>query len=100
MSRVMVCSTYYDLVDARAELAEVVRALGFDVVLSELSDSDFVVTGDAAANSIEECLGNVRRADVVIFVLSQRYGPPLPGGYAGLSATHVEYNEAKRLNKR
>lgn len=35
----------------------------------------------------------------MVFILSQRYGPPLVL-YGNLSATHCEYNEAKRTEKK
>jgi hypothetical protein len=56
------------------------------------------VTPDA--NSIETCLVNVRDSHAVIVVLSQRYGPSLKGvGYEDISATHLEYREAREHSK-
>lgn len=51
------------------------------------------------ANSIGGQLVNLRNSDIVIVILSQRYGPPLPDPYGGRSATHVEFDEAVRLGK-
>jgi hypothetical protein len=67
-------------------------------VLSDSSTSDFTVVPDA--NSIEACLANVRSSDFVIVILSRRYGPSLAKvGFEDLSATHLEYREAKKTGK-
>jgi hypothetical protein len=96
---VFVSSTCYDLLDLRAELQTTLTEAGMTPVLSDRMDSGFKVVPDA--NSIETCLANVRACDAFIIVLSRRYGPTLEvAGYAGLSATHVEYQEAVRLGKR
>jgi Domain of unknown function (DUF4062) len=95
---VFLSSTIYDLVDARAELYGMLRSLGVSVLMSDEKLSDFHVKPDA--NSIETCLINVERADVVIVVLSQRYGPRLGSfGFDDVSATHLEYRRAKALRK-
>ena len=47
--------------------------------------------------SRKACLDYVREADVVVLALGSRYGAPEPD--SGLSPTHEEYREAKRLNK-
>ena len=42
--------------------------------------------------------GNLRQCDAVIVILCQRYGPSLESaGFPDLSATHLEYSEAKKL---
>ena len=67
-------------------------------MLSDRATSEFVVLPDA--NSIETCLVNVRECDVFVIVLSQRYGPSLAkADFDDVSATHLEYREAKRLKK-
>jgi hypothetical protein len=96
-SRIFVSSTYYDLIDARAELEVHLRELGLSPIMSDRLSSDFVVEG--RGDSIETCLVNLRNSDIVIVILSQRYGPPLPDPYGGRSATHVEYDEAVALGK-
>src|SRR5262245_34129829 len=98
--KVFVSSTCYDLIDLRAELLEDLRDLGVEPYLSDLKESDFETPGDHVGNSIETCLVNLRACDVVVFVLSQRYGPFLKRGYGDLSATHVEYREARNHKKR
>jgi hypothetical protein len=95
MTKVFVSSTVYDLLDARAEVEAVLREMHLTPVLSESSSADFRVVPDR--NSVECCLANLRTSNVVILLLSQRYGPPLPFWEdPTLSATHVEYREARR----
>lgn len=97
--KVFVSSTCYDLVDLRDELHEELRQIGVDARFSDLKDSDFVVSAAAGENSIETCLANVRDSDLVVVILSQRYGPPLGGRYLDRSATRCEYDEARRAGK-
>jgi hypothetical protein len=82
--------------DLRAELREDQRDLGIEALFSDIKDSDFETTGDAKVNSIETCLANVRKSDIFVVILSQRYGPPLLD-YHGLSATHLEYRAAVEM---
>jgi hypothetical protein len=97
--KVFICSTCYDLVDLRAEVKEDLRDLDVEVLLSDHKDSDFVVPSAPDTNSIEACLANLRRSDVIVVILSQRYGPKLGAAFGDVSATHVEYSEARKLNK-
>jgi hypothetical protein len=97
--KVFVSSTCYDLVDLRTELYEDIRDLGVECIFSDFIDSGFKVPKDAKTNSIEACLVNLRDVDIVIVILSQRYGPSLGPAFKNLSATHCEYEEARRLNK-
>lgn len=93
--RVFISSTCYDLTDLRAELEAYFKGAGVEPVLSDSLTSDFQVTPDA--NSIETCLANVRTCDHFIIILSNRYGPSLKdAGFADVSATHLEYLEAKK----
>lgn len=96
--KVFVSSTCYDLIDARAEIEQMLRDMGLDPCLSDSSGSNFDVA--PTKNSIEACLINVRSSDIVIVMLSSRYGPTLEAfGYPGVSATHLEYQEAKKARK-
>src|SRR4051812_10143827 len=97
--KVFISSTCYDLMDLRAELLADLRELGVEVLLSDHKDSDFVVPSGPDVNSIEACLVNVRASYVVVLILSQRYGPNLGPLFGDVSATHAEYNEARKLNK-
>jgi len=97
MTRVFVSSTVFDLVDIRAELEALLREMNLTPVLSDSNTSDFGVAPDM--NSVECCLENLRKCDVVIVVLCQRYGPAIPVLKDGQhSATHLEYLEAKKAN--
>ena len=55
--RIFVSSTVFDLLDVRAEIAELLRELGIAPVMSDDKLSDFDVKQDV--NSIETCLLNV-----------------------------------------
>jgi len=91
---VFIASTVFDLIDVRAELEELIQEIGLTPLLSDSATSDFTVLPDK--NSIETCLVNVRASNYFIVVLSQRYGPSLArAGFPDLSATHLEYREAK-----
>lgn len=98
MSKVFISSTVFDLLDARAEVEQLLRDMRLVPVLSGSATSAFQPLPDQ--NSIETCLANLRQCDAVIVILCQRYGPSLkPAGFPDLSATHLEYAEAKQLGK-
>ena len=99
MTKVFVSSTVYDLLDARAEVEALLRDMHLTPVLSESSSADFRVVPDR--NSIECCLANLRDCEVVLVLLSQRYGSALKFPEdPSLSAIHAEYREARRQNKK
>lgn len=98
--KIFISSTCYDLIDLRAALAAELRDMGATPLLSDERTSEFEVSGAPDENSIQTCLNNVQTSDAVIFVLSQRYGPPLPKPFASVSATHLEYLEAEKHKKR
>jgi hypothetical protein len=93
---VFLSSTCYDLIDLRAELGSHLRSVGLQVVRSDAQD--FAIEQDR--NSIETCLVRVRESDYFVCILSQRYGPSLASvGYDDVSATHLEYREARASGK-
>lgn len=95
---VFVSSTVFDLLDVRAELSAAIREMGLIPYVSGCDDSE--ISALPTANSIETCLEHVRRADFVIVVLDQRYGPRLGKvGFEDISATQLEYREARRSGK-
>lgn len=94
---VFVSSTCYDLIDLRSALHAHLKAQQFIVRFSDAIDSDFEVPG--TVDSIATCLSNVSASRAVVCVMDRRYGPKLPAEYGGVSATHAEVLEAKRLNK-
>jgi hypothetical protein len=96
--KVFISSAIYDLIDIRAELAELLRGIGLKPVMSDVANSDFALLPNA--NSIETCLANVEACDFFICILSQRYGPRLGAlGFENLSATHLEYRRARISGK-
>jgi len=98
-SKIFISSTCFDLIDLRSELFTYLKEAGLVPVMSDQLDSDFLTFHDQ--NSIETCLINLRTSDLVIIVLSQRYGPTLEkAGFEPVSATHLEYLEAVKENKR
>lgn len=96
--KIFISSTCFDLIDLRAELEDELRKLELNPILSDSATSEFEVSG--TAHSIESCLQNVRNCDYYIIILSQRYGPSLKkAGFDDISATHLEYLEAKKSKK-
>lgn len=91
--RVFISSTCYDLIDVRAEVEAHLRDMGLTPILSDSITSDFRVPPDV--NSIEACLANIRSSDEVICILSKRYGPKLGEAFGNVSATHLEWKEAR-----
>tara|TARA_B100001167_G_scaffold145063_1_gene93208 strand:- start:1811 stop:2944 length:1134 start_codon:yes stop_codon:yes gene_type:complete len=63
-----------------------IRSLGHEVIRAE----DFPA---ADTSSRIACLGGVRQADLVVLLLGERYGTPLPP--ADVAPTHEEFLEAK-----
>ena len=94
---VFLSSTCHDLLDLRAELRKYLEENGCIVRMSDDVDSSFAV--HATKDSIESCLLNVDKSDVVVCVLDRRYGPPLPGSYSPYSATETEVRRARGAGK-
>lgn len=94
--RVFISSTCHDLIDVRAEVKMQLEDEGYLVSMSDVPETFSV---DGIADSIETCLVNLRASDVVVVILSQRYGAPLTPLNTQKSATHVEYDEAVKLQK-
>jgi hypothetical protein len=95
--RIFVSSTVYDLIDVRDEIETDLRSVGLCPVMSDSLFDGFEISNNM--NSLECCLNNVRNSDAFLLILSQRYGPSLKAvGYDDISATHLEYLEAKKLS--
>jgi hypothetical protein len=94
MSRRVFVSSTHDLIDLRAEVAEHIRQLGLEPVLSESPEAPLV---GAPMDAIRTCLVNIDACDVFVCVLSQRYGSRLvqDGFSDNISATHLEYRRAQ-----
>jgi len=91
MTRVFISSVQRDLEDIRKELAEHLRTAGFDV-------SGMENFGARSHRSLEVCLSELRKADVVVLIVGPRYGSLLPDEPllpVGISYTHAEFREAR-----
>lgn len=96
--KIFISSTCYDLIDIRAEINFLLKESGLTSIMSDQYNSDFNIKTNT--NSIETCLINLRNSDLVVIILSKRYGPKLGGaGFEDISATHLEYKEAIKENK-
>jgi hypothetical protein len=95
--KIFISSTIYELMDLRAGLFDYLSSVGYEVVMSEIGDSGFEISGNMS--SIECCLSNVRSCDALVLIADRRYGPTLEKfGYGERSATHLEYDEAINNN--
>jgi len=91
--KIFISSTVYDLLDARLEVFHFLQDFGYNVIQSDINDSNFELSHKKS--SIEICLENVRNSDYFVLILDRRYGPTLENvGYEKISATHLEYREA------
>ncbi len=85
--RVFVSSPMKGLNAERTAVAQACRDLDLVPVIAE----DF---GARDGSSREVCLGELRRCQIVLLLMPDRYGPPTE---AGISATQEEWLEAERL---
>ena len=83
--KVFISSTMTDLQAERQQAVATMRGVGADPRFFE----SFSTSGDPASVYVPE----VSRADVVVLILGERYGSPVPN-MNGRSATHVEYDAA------
>ncbi|MEK9135676.1 MAG: DUF4062 domain-containing protein, partial [Bacteroidota bacterium] len=92
--RIFISSTIDDLQAARVAVdEELTGAEVFDVVRVEKLPA-------AEEASRRVCLDEVASADAIVMILNDRYGfIPDRSNSDGLSVTHLEYRESKRLNK-
>ena len=92
--KIFVSSTDFDLLDVRAEVLIHLQDLGLVPSLFENPGPAFQLQ---PTNSIDTCLVNVRDSSVFLCIVSQRYGAKLGKyGFADISATHLEYREARK----
>jgi len=97
--KVFISSTIFDLWDLRREIGDLIKNLGYSVLMSDDFDSDFTI--EFNVNSIETCLINLKNSDIVLFILDRRYGGKLgKAGYKNISATQMEYELAIQENKK
>lgn len=87
VTKVFVSSVFTDLEDERWRLIQTLQRGAYDVKAMEHWGARPDVPLDA-------CLSEVRRSDAVVLIIGPRYGSELP---EGISYTHAEFREAKRL---
>jgi hypothetical protein len=91
---IFISSVMGELSEERTAVAEVLEGLGFTVRWFE----GFGGRDDAADAAY---LGEVRTCTLYLGLLGEQYGSMLPSDpYAGFSATHAEYLEARAAGKR
>ncbi len=95
--KVFISSTVVDLQDLRSEIRDYLIQRGLSVALSESPESAFKV--GTSPKVVQACLDNVSDSDIVLLVLSNRYGQSLPE-HGGKSVTQLEYEHALALGKR
>ena len=87
--RVFISSTMDDLAEARQAVAEMITELDAQPVM-------FETLGARTDDSRQAYTSEVRRSQIYLGILSRRYGTKIPSGY---SATHEEYEEARKHRK-
>lgn len=86
---VFVSSTCYDLSQIRADMYDFISSLGYRPFLSEYASFPI----DPDADTISNCIDNVKAADVFVLIIGNRYGYVTD---TGKSITNTEYLYAKR----
>jgi hypothetical protein len=87
---VFVCGTYADLSAERGAVLDALQRL-------QLKHQSMEFFGARPERSIETCLAEVRKSDILVVVVGDRYGTLVPG--MQISFSEAEYEEARRLNK-
>ncbi|MDD4126268.1 MAG: DUF4062 domain-containing protein [Methanomicrobium sp.] len=90
MKSIFISSTYEDLIAERKRAIE---------TIDRLDSTEAVAINEKISSSpdpsLEVCLSNLQRSDLVILILGFKYGSEDP--IENISITELEYNEAKRL---
>lgn len=86
--KVFVSSTCYDLSQIRTDLFEFLSIFGYQPILSEYSSFPI----DPDSDTIDNCIQNVKTADLFILIIGNRYGYVAD---TGKSITNTEYLYAK-----
>ena len=87
---IFVCSTFSDLTQEREGVLDAIRRL-------KLQHDSMEFFGARAEQPIEICLQEVRASDVLVVIVSHRYGSIAPE--LGISYSEAEYSEGFRLKK-
>jgi hypothetical protein len=86
---VFVCGTYSDLSAERGAVLDALQQL-------QVMHQSMEFFGARPERPIETCLGEVRRSQLLVVIVGQRYGSLVPG--LGISYSEAEYEEAVRLS--
>lgn len=87
---VFLCSTFSDLSEERSSVLESIRRL-------QLNHDSMEFFGARPNVPLQTCLGEVRKSDIIVVVVSHRYGTIASG--LDVSYSEAEYNEAYSLGK-
>ena len=87
---VFLCSTYSDLSIERNAVLDAVRKL-------QLLHDSMEFFGARSSLPIETCLEEVQRSDILVVIVSHKYGSLVPG--MTISFSEAEYSEGQRLGK-
>ena len=87
--KIFVSSTCYDLSQVRSDMFDFLSSKGFTPVLSEYTSFPI----DPDNDTLENCIENVKTADIFILLIGNRYGYITD---AGKSITNTEYLFAKQ----
>lgn len=96
--KVFVSSSCYGSEERRSRIRQTIQRAGCHPIMSE--QPDFPVWSHL--HSHDACVDAVALADVVVLLIQPRYGQGYRGvkpAYHGISVTHAEYREARRLGK-
>src|SRR5271155_3855532 len=87
---VFVCSTFDDLVEEREGVLDAIRRVQQRHVAMEFF-------GARSERPLEICLQEVRKSDLLVVIVGEKYGSLPPG--LGISFSQAEYEEGVRLEK-
>lgn len=85
---VFVCATYADLSEERGAVLDAIQRL-------QLQYDSMEFFGARPEQPIDTCLGEVRKSNIVVVIVGQKYGSIVPND--SISFSEAEYNEARRL---
>jgi hypothetical protein len=85
---VFVCATYMDLSEERGAILDAIQRL-------QLQHDSMEFFGARPERPLDTCLAEVRKSDIVVVIVGQKYGSIVPN--QTISYSEAEYQEAQRL---